>query len=139
MNGVNRTDKMIGVITKTRLKNGYGAPQKITVKKGWKKELSIMLLQIKISTLNKNSREIIFTNEFNLKQNKFENWAENIMKQVRSLGYKYSLYDWTEFKIIYLASPENIKNSVNEKISEMSPLSNSVIKELELSESIPIT
>ena len=120
------------------LKEGNNTPQVIT-KKPRNKEFKITLQRIKLCSLNHNSREIIFTNDFNLRPNKFEDMAEDILKDVRKCGYKWKLFDWSENKLVYLSTPEHLRNTVRDRTrTGIVSLPNDVLSELDMPDVIPI-
>lgn len=111
----------------------------ISKTKNKRKEYKLKLERIKLCSLNRTSREVIFTNEFGLKPNKFEDMCEDALQPIRELGYKYKLFDWQPTKIVYLVAPENLPNTVRDKTaSKMETVSGKVLQELEYGQIIPI-
>jgi hypothetical protein len=117
---------------------GTNTPQVISIKPRTK-EFKLTLQCIKLCALSKHSREIVFTNDFKLKPNRFEDMAENVLKEVRRLGYKYSLYDWKENRLTYLATPEGYRNSVIDKSQKgVVSIPSTVLNEFDITDVIPI-
>lgn len=107
--------------------------------KNKKKEYKLKLERIKLCTLNNYAREVIFTNEFGLKLNKFEDMCEEVLKSIKEFGYKYKLFDWQSTKIVYLVSPENLMNTVRDKTTQkITTVSSKILQEMEYGQIIPI-
>lgn len=127
-------------ITLKELQNGTEQSKVFISKtKNKRKEYRLKLERIKLCTLNTYAREIIFTNEFGLKPNKFEDMCENTLQTIRELGYKYKLFDWQPTKIVYLVSPENLPNTVRDKTAtKVVTVSGKILQEMEYGQIIPI-